>query len=169
MRAVFIAAALVSGVFHLCAEERVCGLWKIVDDRRGICFTIIAVYEHDSVLYGRNIVNYSEKDGTLVDTLYVPRLKVPRLDGSPFLTDINLFWGLRKVDGRWIRGRVLDPRSGRVYGCELWFEDGRLMLRGKWGPFSKTQILYPANEEDFPHAFEPPPVLGWGPMIPPLR
>jgi uncharacterized protein (DUF2147 family) len=48
--------------------------------------------------------------------------------------------GFRREDGKWVGGRILDPDSGREYRSSIWLdEEGRLKVRGYWGPFRRTQ------------------------------
>jgi hypothetical protein len=150
----------------LFAEAPFCGYWKIVDSRDGFIQTIVAVYEHEGIIYGRNIVNFDEDTGDLIDTIYAPSLRVPAIEDSPFLTEINLFWGLEKSDGKWRHGRILDPRSGRTFACVMWPQDDTLIIRGRWGPFFRNQLLYRVSDGDFPEAFHPPDMQGWKPMVP---
>jgi hypothetical protein len=150
------------------AEVPFTGYWKIVDSRDGFVQTILAVYEYGDTVFGRNIVNYDEDSGELIDTIYDPALRVARVKGEPYLTQVNLFWGLRKTDEKWQQGTILDPRSGRTYACELWPEDGTLVIRGRWGPFHRNVVLYRASKDDFPDKFVPPDTRSWGPMLPPV-
>lgn len=150
----------------LFGEPSIQGYWKIVDSRHGFTQTIIAVYEYENILYGRNIVNFDESSGILVDTIYEPSLRVPNIMGTPFLTEICLFWGLIQDASVWKHGKILDPRSGRVYSCELRVRNGILVLRGKWGPFFRNQPLYPVSVDDYPKGFSPPDSQNWVPRIP---
>ncbi len=153
----------------LFAEEPFCGYWKIVDRRDGFTQTIVAVYEHNGIIFGRNVVNFDEDTGELLDTIYDPVLRVSKMEGSPFLTEINLFWGLEKSAGKLRRGQIIDPGNGRVYACELWPQNDTLVIRGRWGPFYRKIFLYRVSDSDFPAGFNPPDMRGWGPMIPKLR
>ena len=166
-RPIIVAFLLVHCLLY--ADEPLCGFWKIVDGRDGFTQTVVAVYEHKGVLYGRNIVNFDEDSGELIDTVYNPVLRVPRIEGSPFLTEINLFWGLEKSAGKWKNGMILDPRNGRVFACELRPLDDLLIIRGRWGPFYRELMLHRVAEGDFPEAFRPPDIQRFGPMIPKHR
>ena len=145
------------------------GYWKIVDSHHGFPQTIVAVYEYDEAVFGRSVVNFDEDSGELIDTIYDPELRVARTAGSPYLTQVNLFWGLRNSGENWKDGTIIDPRSGRTYACELWPEHGTLVIRGKWGPFYRTIVLHGVAMSDFPDGFVLPDMKDWGPMVPPLR
>jgi hypothetical protein len=160
----FLAFFFVCGFLY--CEASFQGYWKIVDRREGFTQTIVAVYEYDDALYGRNIVNFDESSGDLIDTIYQPSLRVPNIAGTPFLTETSLFWGLEREGSRWKHGKILDPRSGRIYSCELRIRDETLILRGKWGPFFRNQPLYPATADDYPAGFALPDTRGWVPKIP---
>lgn len=40
----------------------------------------------------------------------------------------------------WAKGEILDPENRKEYICELWMENGTLIVKGKhWTGFSRTQ------------------------------
>ena len=158
--------------FRLAAEEPPNdpqGYWKIVDNRRGFVQTVIAVYIRDEILYGRNIVNYKESDGTLVGTIYEPKILVTGDAYNRYLTEVDFLWGFRFSEGRWIDGRILDPRWGIPFACSLWREGETLVVRGRVGPFGKKVILYRVDEEDLPPGFILPSTDEWSTAPPKLR
>jgi uncharacterized protein DUF2147 len=167
-RAVAVLALLTfCGVIY--SEGALYDNWKIVDSRKGFTKTIVTVYMHNGIVYGRNIVNFDEDTGDLIDTIYEPSLRVPDIAGNPFLTETNLIWGLEQHGKKWKHGKILDPRNGHVYSCELRVEGDTLIIRGKWGPFFRDQPMYRATDSDFPEGFNPPDTLGWVPNIPASR
>lgn len=42
-------------------------------------------------------------------------------------------------DGEWVDGTIYDPNEGSTYDCTLWMEGEKLMLRGYWGWFFRTE------------------------------
>jgi uncharacterized protein (DUF2147 family) len=141
------------------------GYWKLLDERRGLMQTVVAVYLHDGVLYGRNIINYDEDDGTLIDTIYTPQRRA-EVDGRPYLTQIDFIWGLRLDGNRWTGGHILDPRNGHVYACEAWYDDEVLIVRGRIGPLGRRLRFHPVASSDLPAGFVLPSTAGWNPTIP---
>ena len=164
---IVVLLLLITGVLH--ADVSAIGFWKIVDSREGFTQTIVAVYEYEDALYGRNIVNYDEKTGEFIDTIYDPVLRVKGVIDNPFLTEINLFWGLIRDGVRWKQGRIIDPRNGRIFACELRLQDGLLVLKGRWGPFFRNVTLWRAEESDFPDSFQLPDTTVWKPRVPQRR
>ncbi len=152
----------------LFASGDVVGIWKTVNDRMGFTTSIIAVYKFDNKTYGRVIVAFDEETGVLIDTIYNPRQIIAGTGGQSLLCASNLFWGLDWNGSRWINGLLIDPRNGKVYRCQLWKEDGVLILRGFWGIFGLNQILYPVDEEDYPMGFLVPEITKFVPVIPGL-
>jgi len=133
------------------------GYWAIRDAHRGFTQSVIVIYEQGSTLHGRTLVQYDEQNGTLVDTFIHPELRA-EIDGRPYATETDLFWGLEPGDSGWDDGRILDPRNGRTYDCELWFSDGALVLRGHLGVFGRRMALHPVSDADLPAGFELPPL-----------
>ncbi|MDD3366234.1 MAG: DUF2147 domain-containing protein [Sphaerochaetaceae bacterium] len=142
------------------------GFWKSVDSKKGFTTSVIAVYEHNNLLYGRVVVGYDEKTGELIDTMYNPNQQVHKLPEQPLLLTIDIFWNLQPGGTRWLGGRILDPRSGRTYSCECWVQDGDLIIRGKVGPFGMNNVFHKAQQYDFPYGFILPDLQKFRPNIP---
>lgn len=142
------------------------GFWKTLDSRNQFTTSIVAVYQYDENLYGRVIVSYDEKDGSLIDTWENPSLRVLRLKHQPLLTTVDLFGDLKKQNQRWVNGYILDPRSGRTYGVDAWVEDGKLVVRGKLGPFGMRQIFHPVEKWELPYGTTFPDVSLYYPINP---
>ncbi len=142
------------------------GFWKSIDSKQGFTTSIIAVYEHETKLFGRVVVSYDEKTGELVDTLDNPSKQVEKLPGNPLLITIDLFWNLVPDGNKWRGGRILDPRSGRMYACDCWVQDGDLIIRGKVGPFGMNNVFYKVYTHEFPPNFSIPDLQGFIPNIP---
>jgi len=136
--------------------EEAVGFWKTVDKGKGFTTSVIAVYIREDCLVGRIIVSNDEHTGEFIETYEAPMQRVSKLKENPFLLRINLFWGLKRTENRWVGGKVFDPRSGNTYRCEVWVEKGVLILRGQVGPFGLNNRFYPALAEDFPSGFVPP-------------
>jgi uncharacterized protein (DUF2147 family) len=144
------------------------GFWKTVHPKQRFATSIMAVYEHDQKLYGRIIVSYDEDDGRLLETWQSPVKNIDKLPDRPPLLSTDIFWDLTEDDKKWKDGRVLDPRSGRMYGCDVWVERGMLVLRGKFGPFGLRELFYKAQREDMPPGFDFPSLQSFIPS-PPTR
>ena len=129
------------------------GFWKTVDRGKGFTTSVIAVYIREDCLEGRIIISYDEHTGAFIEAFQAPKQRVSKLKENPYLLGINLFWGLKRAENRWVGGKVFDPRSGNTFRCEVWVEKDVLVLRGQVGPFGLNNRFYPALEEDFPPGF----------------
>jgi uncharacterized protein (DUF2147 family) len=159
----FLLAFIANPLF---SSDKVMGFWKTIDDRKGFTTSIIAVYKYDYKIYGRVIVAYDEKSGDLIDTLYNPKQYIDDKVENSFLCSSNLFWDLEWDLQRWRYGIVLDPRNGKVFKCQVWEEDGVLILRGTLGIFGQNQLFFPVVPEDFPPGFDIPDINSFIPVLP---
>jgi uncharacterized protein (DUF2147 family) len=148
------------------SDDEVIGFWKTINDRKGIITSIVAVYKFNNKVYGQVIIAYNEKTGDLIDTLYNPKQHIEDKEGYPFLCKSNLFWNLIYNNSRWIDGTVIDPRNGKKFRCQLWNEEGVLILRGSFGIFGLNQLFFPVDTNDFPYGFIIPDIEGFLPAIP---
>jgi len=142
------------------------GFWKTVDSQKGFTTSVIAVYTVDDLLYGRIIISNDEKTGELIETFYNLGQRISKLKSNPYLLGVNLFWGLHRGTDRWTGGRVLDPRTGNTYSCQIWVDSNGLVLRGKVGPFGLNNRFYPTQDADFPPGFIKPDLSQMQPCIP---
>jgi len=146
--------------------DDVVGFWKSVDKRAGFTTSILAVYRSEEALHGRLIVAYSEHDGSLIDTMEAPLQRIERYPGQPYLLATDLFWDLTAGDGRYGGGRIIDPRSGNTYRCEIWRDGPCLIVRGLLGPFGLNSRFYQAGADDFPVGFTIPNLQAMTPCPP---
>jgi uncharacterized protein (DUF2147 family) len=142
------------------------GFWKTVDRGKGFTTSVIAVYIREDCLVGRIIVSNDEHNGAFIETFHAPMQRISKLKGNPYLLGINLFWGLKRAENRWVGGKVFDPRSGNTFRCEVWVDKDVLILRGQVGPFGLNNRFYPALEEDFPPEFILPDLASMESIIP---
>ncbi len=51
-----------------------------------------------------------------------------------------ILWGHVARGSRWVDGRILDPENGKEYASSVWLDGAdRVRVRGRWGPFFRTQ------------------------------
>lgn len=127
------------------------GLWKTIDDETNKPKSLVRIYEQDGKLYGK------------VEKLF----REPGEDPDPICDDCDeddprynqrvigmvILEGLEREkkgdDSSWEDGKILDPKNGKVYGCEVGFEsEDKLKVRGYIG-FSllgRTQYWYRQTE-----------------------
>ena len=104
------------------------GLWSPLD-RSGKPVGLVSIYEKNGLYYGR-IEPLSPADNRAARCTHCTgNRKNQLIDG------LVLMRHLRYRDGKYVGGNILDPRTGRVYDCELRLIDGgrKLVMRGYLG------------------------------------
>ena len=144
----------------LAQAAQVTGLWQTVFDS-GKPKSIIRVYENDGIIYGKVLLLY-KKDGTpdiVIDGQGNPvcneAVRAKNMPGSPPLCGLVLLKGFRPNNrGIYAGGTVTNPENNRSYRAEMWVADnGDLILRGRWGIFSRKQIAHPFTAEQLAELF----------------
>ena len=131
---------LVSTGAAVAKQGSIVGSWKTIDDKTNQAKSIVRIYKQGGKYYGRITKLYRKKgedpnprctkckDGD-------PR-KGKRIKGMVILKD------LVKKEDKYSGGKILDPKNGKVYKCELWLEKGKLKVRGYVGIFFRTQTWH---------------------------
>jgi hypothetical protein len=52
-------------------------------------------------------------------------------------------------------GKILDPKKGKVYSCEMWRDGENLIVRGKIAFLGRNQIWLPYKGEPLPQSDKP--------------
>ena len=151
--------------FSLSAAQDITGFWKSISDETGLPQSITAIYEYNGKIYGRIIVTYDDF-GVAEDTIDAPTVRAELIEGDPFYAGLDFIWDMQDRGRKWGRGKIMDPPVAKVYTCEMWMEDGNLIVRGKIGPFGRNQTWYRAMPEDLPAGFRFPNTRGYRPRIP---
>ncbi|MFA6929073.1 MAG: DUF2147 domain-containing protein [Lentisphaeria bacterium] len=145
------------------------GFWKIIDDETGRLRSIIAVYPYQGRLYGRLIITFDEQEKPK-DTIYAQKTRAEKLPDKPYMAGLDIIWNMEKdtAKQRWHKGKILDPKKGKVYSSEITWDaqSQRLVVRGKIGPFGRNQYWIKAVDKDFPEGFVLPDTKQWVPEIP---
>jgi len=153
--------ALVAG--PLMAGSSVMGLWKTVDDVTNETTSILKIYEYNGMAFGRILVIYD--NGKVEDTYVNPSVRAENVKGEPFYAGLDIIWDLVEKKGKWKKGEIMDPETGKVYASEIWLEGGDLIVRGKIGPFGRNQTWVRASVSDLPPG-TPEPTGSLVPVIP---
>lgn len=116
------------------------GDWITVDDARNRPRSRVTLYLRRDTLYARvdSVYRFPGEPEDPVCIACSGALKDQPVEGMVIL------WGMVRDGDAWTGGRILDPENGKTYRCKLWVEDGRLRVRGYWGPFHRTQTWLPA-------------------------
>ena len=105
------------------------GLWKTIDDETGQAKSLVRIVEVNGMLSGR-----IEKLLTPGKESQVCEKCEGELKDKPVL-GMEILRGLKKGDGVWEGGTILDPNNGKFYRSQLKLVDGgkKMELRGYIG------------------------------------
>ena len=130
----------------LAAASPITGNWRTIDDESGKAESIVRLYLNEA----------GELEGQVMEILHSERGPNPLCEKCPGerkgqpVKGMVILWGLENAgDGLWKGGKILDPKTGKVYKAKLRLrEDGHLEVRGFIG-FSllgRTQVWKPATD-----------------------
>jgi uncharacterized protein (DUF2147 family) len=122
------------------------GLWKTVDDVTGQTKSIVAISEDENgMLVGRVVKLF--KDPTKRCVACQGNLKNKPILGLEVMKNLK---SNKDNQQEWVGGRILDPKNGKTYHCNLkLLEDGqKLRVRGFIGLplFGRTQTWTKINQ-----------------------
>ncbi|MEQ8244018.1 DUF2147 domain-containing protein [Fulvivirga sp.] len=117
--------------------QDIVGKWKTIDDETGEAKSVVEIYKKDGLYYGQIVKlfrNKNEDPDPICD-------KCPESDEryNQKIIGMEIIRGLSKSDNEYTGGTVLKPDEGKIYKCKIWVEDNKLMIRGYWGIFYRTQ------------------------------
>ena len=118
------------------AAESPVGKWKTLDEKSGKVVSEIEISEQGGKLVGQ-ITGLTEPNDKAGKPKTCTACKGEDKDKP--IVGLVVVKDLTPDGGRYKNGTILDPEDGKVYKAELWFEDGKLKVRGYLGPFYKTQ------------------------------
>ncbi len=113
------------------AFANITGYWTTIDDETKEAKSVVQIYEHQGKYYGR-----------VVELLKNPGAKA-KIKGNPSILGLTIIWNLEKDGDTYSGGKILDPQKGSVYGCEIWREGKKLIVRGKIAFLGRNQTWLP--------------------------
>ncbi len=116
------------------AKSNVEGFWTTIDDETNEAKSIVQIYEYQGKYFGRIVELLKNKEA------------VAALPASPKIEGLDIIWDLEKDDNKYKGGEILDPKKGKVYGCELWRDGDNLIVRGKIAFLGRNQTWLPAKD-----------------------
>jgi uncharacterized protein (DUF2147 family) len=125
------------------AQSNIIGKWTTIDDNTGQPRSIVEIMEKGSMVFGKIIKLYrgpGEEPDPVCD-------KCPE-DDERFkkkVIGLEIIRNMKWSNNELTEGNILDPESGKIYRCSIWLEGDKLMVRGYWGPFYRTQTWKKAN------------------------
>ena len=138
---IIISCLILAGFFSISiqAQTSPVGLWKSIDDKTGEAKSHIEIYEANGKYFGKIVKLLRKEPDTICE-------KCPGNKKNKKLVGMVIIEDLETKDEHWKNGSILDPESGKEYGCSIWFEDGNadeLQVRGKhWTGLYRTQTWY---------------------------
>ncbi|MBR4107401.1 MAG: DUF2147 domain-containing protein [Akkermansia sp.] len=127
MKKLFLTAAMIVCALAAQAGQDIVGLWTTIDDETKEAKSVVQIYEYKGKFYGRVVELIQNKNATA---------KIP---GKPKVLGLDIIWDLQKDDDTYSGGKILDPTKGKVYGCEIWREGDKLIVRGKIAFLGRNQ------------------------------
>jgi uncharacterized protein (DUF2147 family) len=143
--------------------QNVEGFWKRINAKTGNTQCVISIYNYQGKYYGR-IIGTFDADGKMKENLYAPEDRAEKVFGSPYYCGMDLLWDLQESGSKY-RGKIVDPRSGKIYDAAIWNKNGNLIVRGELFFLGKNEVWYPLEEGDFPSDFKAPDLTQFVPMM----
>ncbi len=147
------------------------GVYQTIDDETNLPKSIVRLYEYkdgdDSLLAGRIIALYDEK-GVVSETLKNPVRVADNVSGSPKYVGLDIIWDMDwdEDDSEYTDGKIMDPKKGSVYSSVIWQDNkDKLRVRGKIGPFGRTQTWNVLSVSDLPAEIQNIDTTNWKPVI----
>lgn len=128
----------ISNVF----TQSVAGTWKTIDDDTGEAKSYVQLYEANGQLQGKVVRLLKSAPDRICDKCPGERKNQPVLN-------MIILENMRRKDGYWQSGRILDPEKGKWYTCSMWLKEGdpnTLVVRGYLGFFYRTQYWHRVAE-----------------------
>ncbi len=122
------------------AEGSPAGLWRTIDDHSGKEKSLVRIVEVNGEFRGtiEKLIREPGEDPN-------PNCeKCPGDKKNKPVIGMTMLTGLKKDNGQWSGGEILDPQNGKTYKCKVWLENkGReLHVRGFIGMalLGRTQV-----------------------------
>ncbi len=130
MRKILLTLAIATTSVFTINAQSIFGKWKSFDSK-GKLNSIVEVYEKDGKAYAKilNLTDPAEKDA-VCDKCKDHRKNQP-------IAGMEILSGLKKDDDEWNGGEILDPETGKIYGCYIKLvEKNKLKVKGHLKGFS---------------------------------
>ncbi len=121
----FLIMMCVSGAAF--ASDSVLGYWTTIDDETNAPKSVVQIYEHQGKVYGRVVELFQNKQA------------VAKLPDSPRIEGLDVIWDMEQKKDKYTNGKILDPKTGKVYDCDLWRDGDKLIVRGKIAFLGRNQ------------------------------
>lgn len=109
------------------ASDDVVGYWTTIDDETNAPKSVVQIYEYQGKIYGRVVELFQNKEA------------VAELPDKPLIKGLDVIWDMEKKKNKYTNGKILDPKTGKVYACDLWRDGDKLIVRGKIAFLGRNQ------------------------------
>lgn len=144
MRLTFLLLLVLAYTSSLFGQSPI-GTWKTIDDKTGIEKSYVNITEKDGKLYC-HITEILDEEFKGTDPLCEPCKG--KKHNQP-IVGLEIFWGMEHDNSnKWEGGKILDPETGKIYGCKLELEsEDKLKVRGFLGfaALGRNQYWYRVN------------------------
>jgi uncharacterized protein (DUF2147 family) len=126
-KCITIIVLFVSCVFYS-QNKSVLGKWKTIDDETGEAKSIVEIYEKSGKIYGK-VIN-------ILDVVHKNNLcqNCSGEDKNKPILGLTVIKGLTRDGKEYNSGKILDPRTGKLYQCFITLEGSdKLKVRGYIG------------------------------------
>lgn len=144
----FIPTALFLSIAKAEPTHDVEGYWKSIDNKTFKPTAYWHLFVRDNVLYGYLVAYPDMKPDDICETCPGEFKDKPQL-GTPWLKLQK-----RTHDNKWEDGYIIDSGKGKKYKAKVWFEDGKLKVRGYISFFYETQEWSKATKDEAEKGFD---------------
>ena len=144
-RLTLAAGLLLAAGTAIAANDTPVGTWKTIDDATHQPKSIVQITDSNGQLQARILKLLNRTPEAIAKDGEHPLCK--KCDGerkNQPIEGMNIMWGVTKDGGVWDGGKILDPKSGKVYKVKLTLKDGgqKLDVHGYIGfsLFGRSQV-----------------------------
>ncbi|WP_294431501.1 DUF2147 domain-containing protein [uncultured Treponema sp.] len=158
-----VLAAMFVMATSLFAADPATGLWKSIDDKTGKITAIWKIYEENNMLFGTIAAVVDNPQDVIASACKKSYKNFPvagnvnemKTVGTPWIFNMQ-----KESEGNWSKGNIIDPGSGKMYGCVIKYlaagqknkgytaKEPTLAMAGTVGPIKVFQYWVQATEED---------------------
>lgn len=163
---IFAIVGIVGAVSGAAAALPRPGFYQTIDDKTNTPKSIVALYTYDNGTLAGRIVALYNADGEISETIANPVKVAEKVDGKPHFAGLDIIWKMNADGDEYRGGKIMDPQSGSVYSSVIWNgDDGKLNVRGKIGPFGRTQHWNTIAADTLPAQLKNIDTSNWTPII----
>ena len=131
MKKLFLGLLTIGLLASTSVSAGITGNWVTYDDKTGKKKSVIRISKRGGKLSGTITKLFNPANTKCVKCK-------GKLHNKP-IVGMTVFSGLKLKDGKWKGGKILDPKNGKWYTCEIWPEGTTLKVRGYILMFFRTQ------------------------------